>query len=215
MRKTVLTPSFGHDDFEVVSETSTYQGWAKVDTVQVRHRHFENGEYGPVLTREVVLRREAAGVLLYDSKHQLFALIEQFRVGGIYREESPWHFEVVAGLIDDGETPEQATIREAYEEAGVHIDHLEHVFSFYPTAGGSNEFFHLFAADTDLSQISGIFGEANEGENIKLHVLTYENITPLLHSKMLTNAPVLVAMQWLAIKVHGLTSINHANSERH
>lgn len=201
MTKPILTPSFGHQDFEIISRTSAYNGWAKVETIQVKHRRFDEDTYSPLLTREVVLRREAAGVILYDSKNRLFALIEQFRVGGIYRAESPWHFEVVAGLIDDGETPEQATIREAYEEAGAQLDHLEHVFSFYPTAGGSNEFFHLYAADTDLSQTNGIFGEANEGENIKLHVLTYDNIYPLLQSKALTNAPVLVAVQWLANRI--------------
>jgi ADP-ribose pyrophosphatase len=109
----------------------------------------------------------------------------------------------VAGLIDDGETPEQAAIREAHEETGVTIDQLQLLHRFYPSAGACNEFFHLYTATADLSQAGGIHGAVDEGENIRVHVMPYDAIDTLLNSGRLANAPVIIALQWLNIQ-HGV-----------
>lgn len=195
-------PTFSSDDVTIMDRKTVYHGFAKVEQVTLAHRLFDDEQFCQPLKRELVRRPKAAGVLLYDSKHQLFALIEQFRIGAIDDPHSAWQLEVVAGLIDEGETPEQAAIREAFEEAGVHLDQLQHLFDFYPSAGGCDEFFYLYAADTDLSQINGIFGAANEGENIRLHVLTYPHInTLLMNSNRLQNSPVIIALQWLYMQI--------------
>jgi ADP-ribose pyrophosphatase len=53
---------------------------------------------------------------------------------------------------------------------------LEHLFSFYPSAGACSELFHLYVAETNLPEQGGIFGVANEGENIQLHLFDYAEI---------------------------------------
>lgn len=67
-----------------------------------------------------------------------------------------WIYELPAGLIDQGETPAQAAVREMKEETGL---------SFYPYEGGAPAFrgpFYLGAGMTDETSVS-VFGFA-EGE---------------------------------------------------
>jgi ADP-ribose pyrophosphatase len=192
---------FAADDVEVLKRHTVYAGFAKIEQIEIRHRLFEDQSFSQPIQRELVRRPEAAGVLLYDSKKQLFALIEQFRIGAIDDKDSAWQLEVVAGLVDDGETPERTVIREAVEEAGIHIANPQLIFSFYPSAGACNELFHLYAADTELSHTNQIFGVIDEAENIRLHVLKYDQLNILLtQAECLKNSPVIIALQWLVMQ---------------
>ena len=69
--------------------------------------------------------------------------------------------------------------------------------SFYPSAGACAELFHLYSASTTLPQEGGVFGMPDEGENIQLHILDYQEIPNLLTNGRLKNAPVIMALQWL------------------
>lgn len=192
---------FSADDVQVLSRNTVYSGFAKIEQIEIRHRLFEDQSFSKPIQRELVRRPEAAGVLLYDSKQQLFALIEQFRIGAIDDKDSAWQLEIVAGLVDEGETPEQTVIREALEEAGVTITNPQFIFSFYPSAGACNELFHLYTVDTELSHTNKIFGVMDEAENIRLHVLKYEQLHTLLRqATYLKNSPVIIALQWLAMQ---------------
>jgi ADP-ribose pyrophosphatase len=196
-----LSPlAFGHHDVKVEARQTVFDGFCKVDQIHVRHRLFECQDFGPVLRRELVVRRPAVGVLIHDPVGRQFVLIEQFRIGAIADQVSPWQLEVVAGLIDDGETAEQAAIRETHEETGIHIDTLERLHCFYPSAGASDEHFTLYAATADLSRAGGVYGAADEGENIRVHVMDCDTITALLCSGRLVNGPVIIALQWLNIQ---------------
>ena len=190
--------SFFADDVKILERKPVYSGFAKVEQVTLQHRLFEDQQFSQPILRELVKRPEAAGVLLYDSKQQLFGLIEQFRIGAIDNQASAWQLEVVAGLVEDSDTPEQTVIREAQEEAGVTILDPQLLYSFYPSAGACNELFHLYVADTQLSHTNQIFGVLGEAENIKLHVLKYNQLTALLSNPhYLQNSPVIIALQWL------------------
>nr|WP_026471617.1 NUDIX domain-containing protein [Alkanindiges illinoisensis] len=192
---------FSVDDVQVLSRNTVYSGFAEIEQIEIRHRLFEDQSFSKPIQRELVRRPEAAGVLLYDSKQQLFALIEQFRIGAIDDTDSAWQLEIVAGLVDEGETAEDTVIREALEEAGTQIENPQFIFSFYPSAGASNELFHLYAADTELSHTNQIFGVMDEAENIRLHVLKYEQLHKLLsQATYLKNSPVIIALQWLAMQ---------------
>ena len=70
-------------------------------------------------------------------------LVEQFRTGPYVKgDTNPWVLEPIAGLIDVGETPVEAGLREAKEEAHLDIKHMELVARSYPSPGISTEFFH-------------------------------------------------------------------------
>lgn len=189
--------SYNKQDVEVTSRETLFKGFLQVEKVSLRHRLFKNTGYTSVLQRELVHRPEAAGVLIYNDQQQRFALIEQFRVGALDDQQSPWQLEIIAGVLDGDESPETCIRRESLEESGCQLDQLQHLFSFYPSAGACSELFHLYAAQADLPEQGGIFGVANEGENIQLHLFDYADLSRLLTSGRLANAPVIMALQWL------------------
>ena len=191
-------PSYISEDVEITSREYVFRGFIQVEKVSLRHRLFNQSEYTPVIQRELIHRPEAAGVLLYNDQKQQFALIEQFRVGALDDPHSPWQLEIIAGVLDGDETPENCIRRESLEESGCSVQDLQHLFSFYPSAGACSELFHLYVSETDLPAVGGVFGVDNEGENIQLHLFNYSEIQTLLDSGRLRNAPVIMALQWLS-----------------
>lgn len=189
--------SFGHNDLSIEKTEKLYQGFLHIDRVSLRHRMFERPDYSPLFTRELVHRKPAAGVLLYNDQQQKFALIEQFRVGAIHDTHSPWQLEIIAGVLDGDETPESCIRRESLEESGCVLDTVEHLFSFYPSVGACDEIFHLYSASILLPEQGGVFGQPDENENIKLHIIEYRHLNDLLQHQRLANAPVIMALQWL------------------
>ncbi|ENU95043.1 hypothetical protein F970_02306 [Acinetobacter sp. CIP 102082] len=189
--------SYSASDVTIESRTFLYRGFIQVEKVSLKHRLFHRLEYSPVIQRELIHRPEAAGVLLYNDQQQRFALIEQFRVGALNDSESAWQLEVIAGVLDGDEAPEDCIRRESLEESGCEVQQLQHLFSFYPSAGACSEFFHLYAAEVELPKMGGIFGMPDEGENIQLHLFDYSELGTLLRNGRLRNAPVIMALQWL------------------
>lgn len=142
--------SYSASDVTIESREFLFRGFIQVEKVNIRHRLFNRSDYSPLIQRELVHRPEAAGVLLYDDQQQRFALIEQFRIGALNDVESAWQLEVIAGVLDGDESPETCIRRESLEESGCEIKELQHLFSFYPSAGACSEFFHLYVAEVDL-----------------------------------------------------------------
>ena len=190
--------SYSVSDVTIESREFLFRGFIQVEKVSFRHRLFNQPDYSPVIQRELIHRPEAAGVLLYNDQQQRFALIEQFRVGALNDSESAWQLEVIAGVLDGDEAPEDCIRRESLEESGCEVQQLQHLFSFYPSAGACSEFFHLYAAEVELPKMGGIFGMPDEGENIQLHLFDYSEVGTLLRNGRLRNAPVIMALQWLA-----------------
>lgn len=190
--------SYSASDVTIESREFLFRGFIQVEKVNLTHRLFHRSEYSPIIQRELIHRPEAAGVLLYNNQQQRFALIEQFRVGALNDSESTWQLEIIAGVLDGNESPETCIRRESLEESGCEINELQHLFSFYPSAGACAEFFHLYAAEVDLPSSGGIFGVPDEGEDIQLHLFDYAEITMLFKNNRLKNAPVIMALQWLS-----------------
>src|SRR5262249_48086283 len=108
------------EDFELIEKTTAYQGYFRVDVYRFRHRLFAGGWSGE-MRREVFERGHAVAVLPYDPERDAVVMIEQFRIGAAAADMPLWQLEFVAGIIDEGETPEAVARREAHEEAGCEI----------------------------------------------------------------------------------------------
>lgn len=189
--------SFSASDVSIESRENLFRGFIQVEKVTIKHRLFNKSNYSSSIHRELIHRPEAAGVLLYDNQQRRFALIEQFRIGALNDTVSPWQLEVIAGVLDGDETPETCIRRESLEEAGCEVHDLQHLFTFYPSAGACSEIFHLYVANVELPTSGGVFGMPDEGEDIQLHLFDYSDVPLLLKNGRLRNAPVIMALQWL------------------
>jgi len=188
---------FSRDDVVVEKRETLFRGFYRMDKLHLRHRQFAGG-LGPVITRELFVRPAAVGVLVYDADADSVLLIEQFRVGAL-DDAHPWQFEIVAGLIEPGEAPEDVVRREALEEAGVTLGAVEKVMDYLPSPGGSDERFGLYVAQSDLSLAGGIHGLPEEGEDIRVNVMSVNQAMAALQRGRINNAPCIIALQWLAL----------------
>lgn len=82
--------TYHREDVQIVDRAFVFQGFVQVEKVNLRHRLFNQAEYTAVISRELIQRPEAAGVLIYDDAQQKFALIEQFRIGAMDDQDSAW-----------------------------------------------------------------------------------------------------------------------------
>ncbi|MBF7688344.1 NUDIX domain-containing protein [Acinetobacter sp. EC24] len=193
-------------DLRIIKREPIYTGFVKLERVSLSYRLFQQNNYSEIVERECAQRKKAAGVLIYNDAKQQFLLIEQFRVGAIDDPISPWHLEIVAGLLDGNESPEACLYRESLEEAGCELFDLHHLFTFYPSAGASNELFYLYTAQAELPKNGAIFGLVEEGENIQAHIFNYHELPQLFAEQKLRNAPVIMALQWLQQHIANHTS---------
>ena len=184
--------------WEILDEEVLYQGFYRLMRYRVRHALFEGG-MGPPIERELLVRGHAAGVLPYDPARDEVVLIEQFRIGAIHSPHSPWLLEIVAGLIEEGETPEAVVRREAREEAGCEIRELVPVSSYFSSPGGSDERISLFVGRVESERLGGIHGLKEEGENIRVHVMPAQDAFAQAERGLIDNAMTLIALLWLQL----------------
>jgi len=189
--------NFSKADVLVEKRETLFKGFYRLDKLSLTHRQFAGGT-GPAITRELFVRPPAVGVLIYDPATDEVLLIEQFRVGAL-DDTHPWQMEIVAGLIEPGELPEEVVRREAQEEAGITLDRVERVMEFLPSPGGSDERFALYVASADLSQAGGIHGLPEEGEDIRVNVMSVHQALTAVERGRINNAPCILALQWLAL----------------
>lgn len=187
------------DNVKVLSKHVPYQGFVSIEKYSLQHQCFEGGWSKP-LSRELMLRKHAVAVLLHDPENNAVVLIEQFRIGALSDPESPWLLELVAGLIDSDESPEQIAKRECREEAGCEVSKLQKIHEFYLSPGASNEKLYLYYAQVDTSNLGGVHGLDSEGEDIRVHVLSCEKVFALLENGQINNAIAIIALQWLQQK---------------
>lgn len=189
------------DDVRVDAARRPYASFFAVEEFDLRHPTFDGGESGR-LTRAAFMMGDAVTVLPYDPARDRVLLVEQFRVGPYARGDAhPWSLEPVAGRIDPGEGPEEAALRETEEEAGLTLRRLLPVASYYPSPGAITEYLYSYVGLCDLPDGSdGIGGKADEGEDIRSHVLSFDTLMGLVETGEVDNGPLLSTALWLAMR---------------
>ncbi|NDV99346.1 NUDIX domain-containing protein [Salipiger sp. PrR002] len=183
----------------IVSDSSAHDGFFRMRQFSLQHERFD-GAMSDVIQREGFVAYDAALVLPYDPERDLVLLIEQMRYGPILREDRhPWILEPVAGLVDAGESPEDCARREAVEEAGLHLGSLEPMVRVYASPGYTSEFFHCFLGLCDLGEHGGgLGGLDSENEDIRSHVLPFDDAMALVESGEVNAGPLAMMLLWLA-----------------
>lgn len=191
------------DDVELVRKETLFSGYFSVDRYHLRHRQFD-GAGGPEISREIFERGHAAAVLMFDPDLDLLVLIEQFRTGAYaalsspwYDDgESPWLLEIVAGIIEAGEDPADVVRREAVEEAGCVIEDLELISHYLVTPGGSTESMFSYCGRVDASEVGGVHGVPEEGENIRVFTMTPEEAYAAVYDGRIRNSMTIIPILW-------------------
>ena len=181
------------------AKRSVYKGFFSVEEHDLTYQKFNN-EQSNVVTRSTLVSSDAVIVLPYDPINDRILLIEQFRAGPYVKgDENPWVLEPIAGLIDEGETPESAGIREAQEEAHLEIKRLELVARSYPSPGISTEFFHQYIGIVSLPEETNLVsGLESEAEDIRSHIFSYEEFYKMIVKEEMNVGPAILLGLWLS-----------------
>jgi ADP-ribose pyrophosphatase len=197
-KKTHKIQSYGPQDIQVLKKEPLYNGFFNMVKYSFKHKLYKGG-WSDVIEREIFERGHAVAVLLYDPSLDEFVMIEQIRIGALPTSESPWLLEVVAGIIDEGETAENVCRREAEEEAGVQVKKLTKALSYLSSPGGTTERLHIYVGEVDATQAQGIHGLEYEGEDILVHRVSASQANAWIDEGKVDNAATLIALQWFAM----------------
>ena len=190
--------TFAKNDVEIIARETLYSGFFSMELYRFRHRLF-NGEMSGEIRREIFERGHAAVLLPFDPVRDEVVLVEQIRIAAYDVSESPWLLEMVAGMIEEGETVEDVARREALEEAGLVVGRTKPVLSYLASPGGTSERLSIMVGEVDATTAEGIHGLADENEDIRVHVVSREQAYQWVEEGKIDNAASVIALQWLQL----------------
>ncbi|WP_374163261.1 NUDIX domain-containing protein [Arcticibacter sp. MXS-1] len=117
--------------------------------------------------REIYFRPAATTILLHDPERKTVLLTRQFRLPVYLSRKRPeLIIEACAGLIDDGELPEHAIVREVEEETGYRISEIRQIAEGFSSPASFMEYVYFFTGiySQDLKVNEG--GGKKKKENI-------------------------------------------------
>ena len=199
MNKRENTPFlYTRNDVELISKKTLYKGFFRMNEYRFKHRLFKGG-WSAEVKREVFERGHAGVLLAYDPKRDEVVLIEQIRIPAYETSQTPWLLEVIAGMVEEGESPEEVVRREATEEAGITIGRCKPIVSYLSSPGGTSERMYVYVGEVDATTATGIHGLACENEDIRVHVVSREQAYQWVEEGIIDNAASVIALQWLQL----------------
>jgi ADP-ribose pyrophosphatase len=192
---------FGAQDVRILEAETVWSGHFEIRKLTLQHRCFAGGWSEP-LVREIFERGDAVGVLPYDPETDTLVMIEQFRPGAMRGQDSPWMLELVAGVVEPGESDADVAHRESMEEAGCELSELVPIATILPSAGACTEQVRLFCGRVSGGAVAGgIHGLQHEGEDILVHCVSRADALRMMAEDRIPNGHTLIALQWL--QIHG------------
>ena len=184
---------------QITDRNRVYDGWNTLDVLTVETR--DDDGVSRRHEREVLDHGPVVAVLAYDPDRRQALLARQWRAGLLLTGDDPFLLETCAGLIDTGETPPQAAIREAEEELGLHLETVRKVGEVYPSPGALTEKIHLFLATYGLQdRRSDGGGLDHEGEDIEIVEMPLDALFEMARAGTITDAKTLILVQMLILQ---------------
>ncbi|MBB3321729.1 ADP-ribose diphosphatase [Atlantibacter sp. RC6] len=190
--------TFTKNDVEIIAREKLYRGFFSLDLYRFRHRLF-NGEMSGEVHREIFERGHASVLLPFDPVRDEVVLIEQIRIAAYDTSDTPWLLELVAGMIEPGESVEEVARREAMEEAGLLVGRTKPVLNYLASPGGTSERLSILVGEVDATQAEGIHGLVEENEDIRVHVVSREQAYQWVNEGKIDNAASVIALLWLQL----------------
>lgn len=184
----------------ILDTRTLYRGFATYREMDVEERRADGSTHR--LSREYQTRRDVVAVLPFDPERKVALVARQLRVPLLARgDDDGFLIEAPAGYVDDGETPLDAARREAAEEVGVVLKHLDPVGQVYSSPGAMTERIDLFLGEyTSADRQSAGGGLAHEGEEIEVLELPLSRLVSDLQSAGGQDAKTLLLVQALMLR---------------
>lgn len=204
----MVEPRFSLKDVTIHEKKRVYDNHFALDVYRVSYKKF-NGHTTRILDRIIFERKtDAVAILPFDPVTEEVVLIEQFRPGALKDPVSPWLIEVVAGMIDDGETEIEAAMRELQEESGIAVrpQDLHYINAVYPSPGGCSERVTLYIGRIEAAHLLSLGGLADEDEDIRIFKVPVKKAFEFCKSGRINNAAALMTLQYLQIYYYEVRS---------
>ena len=185
-------------NLKIIDKKTLYSGFFELHQFTIKHKK-HNGSWSKPIIREIFSGAQVVTVLPYDPSTKRIILIDQFRYGLIENNHGPIIKEIVAGIIDKGESPEEAAIRECKEETGCSVHKLKKIFSYYPAPGSSQSYYHFYFAEVESFEGERILGVEDEGEDILVRSYSINEVKTMLKEGEIINGVTLIALQWFCL----------------
>ena len=185
-------------DTRLLREETLHTGFSRMVRLYLQHRLFEGG-WSMTLDREVVIHGQVGAIIPYDPINDVVVLIEQFRNGKFAAgDPQPWSVSIAAGMLEKNEVISEMARRETREETGCIVGRLEKALTFYASPGGSSQHVTLFCAEVSSDKSGGLYGIAEEGEDIRAFPIPFSQTQEMIDSDKFDNAISIIGLQWLA-----------------
>lgn len=185
---------------EIESSSLLLDDFFKVRVAMLRFERTD-GAMSDTVRRLSLERGDAVGVLLYHTEREQLLLVEQFRYPTLSRGGDGWVVEIMAGMVDEHESPESAARRETREETGYELESLVPISTFFVSPGGSSERVFLFYGEVSEASRSGEGGGlASENEDIALRTFSKRDLAEALRAGTLQDAKTVIAAMWFAAR---------------
>ena len=187
-------------NFKVTNKKNLYDGFFKMNEISLKYKKYD-GSWSNEIKRELFGGAQVSAVLPYDPIKKKIVLIQQFRPGTISKNTNNYLNEIVAGIIDPGESPEIAAKRECLEETGYKIKKLTPIQGYFPAPGSSESFYHLFLGEVDSKNGKKIMGLDNENEDILVESFKINQVKKMMQEGKFINGLTLIAIQWFFLNI--------------
>lgn len=186
------------ENVEVISTERAFDGFFKIDRVRFRHAKFD-GTMSDVVTRLVFERGDAVAVLPYHRERRRVVLVKQFRYPAHVRGGPGWLWEIIAGMQEEGLTPQEVARKEALEEAGYQLGELKKVMTAYPSPGASSERVHIYVAPLERAdQVAS--GGGVGSEDILVGTFSLDEARQMIEAGEIVDAKTVIALQHLFLR---------------
>ena len=185
---------------EVRSRRRVFDGFFKIDEAELAYERFD-GAMTPPLKRIVLERGDSVAAVVYHREENRLLFLKQFRFPTF--EKGPgWLTEIVAGMREHDEPPEDALRRELLEEIGFQASHLEPISTFYLSPGGSSERIFLFYVEvTSADKVASGGGLAEENEDILTVSYSPEEVAQAVAAGQIQDAKTLIGILWFQARM--------------
>jgi nudix-type nucleoside diphosphatase (YffH/AdpP family) len=178
----------------------------KVDEAHLRFEKFD-GQMTPLIRRLSFERGDSVAALIFNPQARLVFLVNQFRYPTLEKGHG-WITEVVAGAVDEDETPEAAIRREVIEETGLNPSALEHISTFFVSPGGTSERIILYYAEVSAeSKVSQGGGLVSEAEDILTVSVTLDEALNQVATGQIVDAKTIIGLYWLQNRMMSTESL--------